>query len=490
MNLENTLVCPICNLRFDTPIILPCGETICAKCITTNNSKCFFCNKKHSINQDNMLINKLLVKQLNETFKVKTSKYESDYNEIIKCYYFPKKNNDNFFQPLIDHLVQISDMKIQEIENNRNDLLQKLNAIRDNNLTSLDLNNSDLKSTFDELTKLFHEIKSIEENMIIKKEIDDSEKYEYLRSKFAIKIDKFYKIIRNYKQTKFLKNSAFFNEQCLGLIVQKDLRTINFNEYQKASFLLKCTDRKTLKVQKINKKHFIFTYLEKNLTKCEKEYFNFIFCIEVYLKTKKIKTAKIPLNLETEDYLISNYDGNIYLYFAEPYCKKFRKLNSYLEESKTAIRKTPLIKLFATKNYVFGISTSDIEIFDHNLVPLKNVFNSFRSLINFPSKLSNFYSNCKFIFVDYESQILVLDNQKGILIKYFNLKSKCEIVSVSDENVITAYNPTEPSLDEINLNGEVDESVQMKGFPSNLKIILDENENLEFFEINNLDLYY
>jgi hypothetical protein len=67
------LICPRCNMKFHDPrIIVPCFETLCAKCIgdltddKTNEIDCYFCHRKHPTpDGDGFASNKLVIQMLN-----------------------------------------------------------------------------------------------------------------------------------------------------------------------------------------------------------------------------------------------------------------------------------------------------------------------------------------------------------------------------------------------------------------------------------------
>jgi len=72
---DSILICPVCDQKLSSPIVLPCGETICEKHINENltgkNKKSIQCpiedcNQKHSIPTAGFIINKRLQKLLQE----------------------------------------------------------------------------------------------------------------------------------------------------------------------------------------------------------------------------------------------------------------------------------------------------------------------------------------------------------------------------------------------------------------------------------------
>ncbi|RMZ94790.1 hypothetical protein BpHYR1_052812 [Brachionus plicatilis] len=500
MNLEDLIKCPKCNQKLDIPAVLPCGETICSKCIPNDESDCEFCHQTHFIPKDGILVNKILFKNLDLLCKngTKSSIFDSEYEQIKKIYESPSENIDEFFQPLVNHIVTASEMKIRQIENIRDDLTQKIFSLKEDNVNNLKTNNSDFKSTFEELSQLVEEIKIIEGNITLKKDDVLSDKYECLRSKYAIKINKFYQIVRNYKQIRFFKSSPLVSEGILGLIEEKNLKTININEYAKAPFVSNCTNKKTLKILKINKKHFLFIYLGKKFNRSsdldqeliETKLFDVVLYIEVYVKNVNIKTKEFFLDCECNFYLITNYGGFIYLYLDHSFQRILKKLDSSLEELETIAIKNPLTCIGATKKFVLGFSENNLEIFDHNLILLMTIHSTSSSLfMDYPSKISNMYANKLYYIFQHEKKITIVNQDNGKMVRSFELDSECKIFSVSTENVISAYDKNNSCLLEINLDGKIENKIQLDGFPENIEICLDEDDNFEFVDSKSLILY-
>ncbi len=60
--INSILNCKKCSNRYEEPRILPCGNTICHECVTTekNEYSCYFCEKNHEKPVDGFPINKSL----------------------------------------------------------------------------------------------------------------------------------------------------------------------------------------------------------------------------------------------------------------------------------------------------------------------------------------------------------------------------------------------------------------------------------------------
>ena len=65
--ISNALSCKKCHERLDEPRILPCGDSICTKCLSTIKIKnkqvfdCIVCKKQHIMPENGLLINKVLL---------------------------------------------------------------------------------------------------------------------------------------------------------------------------------------------------------------------------------------------------------------------------------------------------------------------------------------------------------------------------------------------------------------------------------------------
>ena len=55
--------CKNCNLIFENPITLPCGNTLCHSHLNDFNQKfiCCFCHKEHLIPEDDFCVNKSIL---------------------------------------------------------------------------------------------------------------------------------------------------------------------------------------------------------------------------------------------------------------------------------------------------------------------------------------------------------------------------------------------------------------------------------------------
>jgi hypothetical protein len=92
--LDNLLICKICDRKLDDPRSLPCGESFCNKCIDTISGyekkqfECQNCNTQHAIPDGgfpiNAVLNKILQLKSNEVFRNNLVKDFKDASNLVK----------------------------------------------------------------------------------------------------------------------------------------------------------------------------------------------------------------------------------------------------------------------------------------------------------------------------------------------------------------------------------------------------------------------
>ena len=99
--IDEVLACPNCNEKLEEGKFLPCGESVCAKCIdkiiednekrregeeSHREIKCQFCNEQHLIPlkgfPSNKIISKLISKKPSDVFRGETTeKFKQDHTK-------------------------------------------------------------------------------------------------------------------------------------------------------------------------------------------------------------------------------------------------------------------------------------------------------------------------------------------------------------------------------------------------------------------------
>ena len=162
---ENTLLenlqCLICNQLFQDPVVLPCGEPVCEKCIydqlkeqptlNSNLFKCCFCHESHSIPDPEIgfpeskrmkLMLELKPKKINrgvtiETFQTEINKCIEEINEI-KCRFESKEQSlREHFQLKRDEILIAAEIRVEELHKISRDLLDQMNKLENENLEEL-----------------------------------------------------------------------------------------------------------------------------------------------------------------------------------------------------------------------------------------------------------------------------------------------------------------------------------------------------------------
>jgi hypothetical protein len=125
---SNPIICELCKSVFETPIVLPCGDTICFKHASTEDFKCPFCKEVHQKPNKGYPENRKL--------KMLTDKFEKAKNmlnllhsnvQLIKKF---KENDGDFFK---GELTKVKDQIFAKKEQTK----KLLNDMIDSNYSEL-----------------------------------------------------------------------------------------------------------------------------------------------------------------------------------------------------------------------------------------------------------------------------------------------------------------------------------------------------------------
>ena len=97
---DDILKCNVCNSLLESPVVLPCSETICKKHVTEIKIKCKFCNNDHQVPHNGFPSDKRLSKLLSrEYYKIN---FEENHSKAVKsCKDFEKIIDE--FKTTIDY---------------------------------------------------------------------------------------------------------------------------------------------------------------------------------------------------------------------------------------------------------------------------------------------------------------------------------------------------------------------------------------------------
>lgn len=158
-SINEKLLCPFCQTRFQDPVLLPCVEFICQKCILSyieeradkllNTFKCCICDENHAIPSNGFPKSKRMSILL--TVKPKkvytTSGIETLKAEINNCFekinYIRSQTSEKekfveeFFDLKQQQINQITESKIFEINRRSRELLDQMDRLKSEQLESL-----------------------------------------------------------------------------------------------------------------------------------------------------------------------------------------------------------------------------------------------------------------------------------------------------------------------------------------------------------------
>ena len=138
--MDHVLLCPCCdkmyNLQAREPLVITCcGETACKECFQTkmkkgNNFKCTLC---HSTEDVPLIINKMVKKQIEKSFKSKILMVSCDvHNDFLVEYYIKSLNkmvcNKCLFSDHKDHVGEAIHLEGERLESYVKAALLKLES--------------------------------------------------------------------------------------------------------------------------------------------------------------------------------------------------------------------------------------------------------------------------------------------------------------------------------------------------------------------------
>ena len=131
MDIKSSLICEYCNKQFDSPVILPCGETICKrdlKDLYKEDEKhiilCFFCGEEHHVAKRDAFPNNKLITKLIEETNMETDTFS------IKRYQRAKKLC-MLLKHKVDHLETIQKNPSYYLETFFNQLIREVETKRE-----------------------------------------------------------------------------------------------------------------------------------------------------------------------------------------------------------------------------------------------------------------------------------------------------------------------------------------------------------------------
>ncbi|RNA38602.1 tripartite motif-containing 13 [Brachionus plicatilis] len=428
-----TLTCPICHKEYESPVILPCGESICSKCANpsgflSDNFLCKLCNSVHQIPENGFQQNKALIKVIESSKEAvserKVEKRLRCFLEIEAAWDFLRKSFENCKENIKDSVRQIindieivADLKCNQINQLRDDLIEKvLNYERDclENYTNYNT----------EYYEFVNELKPFESN---------KEKYvknnflaaQTIKSQLGIEIQKFKSRISNFEIFSFKKNPIPVDPRTLGFIYEHHIDPIRLSEFIRIDFSQQLDGSSELR-QNLRIKNYIMTSYGIDITTYSNSML-YKLVLQVHDFSQCQRCFELELSENQWNYEIEANEGMIAL---------------------------------SVGNKLIGFDYNLKEISRTNLVsPTKSILN----------------------------QIVVVDRDDGSYVKDVKIDQNLDIVRVNNENVMVVFNKDLKVISFLDFDGNRRDERSLDEFPSEKTEII-QGSTLRAIQ-NNLNRY-
>ncbi|CAF0898811.1 unnamed protein product [Brachionus calyciflorus] len=494
--------CLNCKLDYDLPLVLPCGDSICLRCLQkqTRNSQfnCVFCHQVHLVPKNGFPLNKCLakfVKSLDnlyrgpifQDYKLNLEKIEDLKHDISKLFPSAVGKTMKYCSETINEIDLAADKQIQAIKDQREFLVSEVDSyktecyenlknLEDNCITNISLADGFIEMEKPNLKKLHLEDEFLKERIMTMKGIQ----WRMLTDKKKIN-----NIINNNLDLKFIPNDI---NESFGKIIKKSTNKINRKnlKYFDLTKYLTCDVYSGLYIgaELMPNGNFVFDYLDKNET-------NWITEIHCFQEEKQlVKRLNESIDGQFSKSIIKSYKDKIIFYVDTNLVQSLRITDENLQVLNTKSCVYQLRSILPTDSQILCLverSESQIVIFDWSLKELL-VVNKDSSYFYFPRDLVNFYANDEYLFFREVDCINVLNKTNGSLVKNFKIPVDYSVISVGN-NCLVVRQISENKIHYLDFSGGLLDTEHLVNFDSNLSIFVDLNENLFIVDCRNLKIY-
>ncbi|CAF1090823.1 unnamed protein product [Brachionus calyciflorus] len=409
-------ICPNCFKIFEIPKFLPCGETICSKCVPKANRNgkidCIYCGKDHIVPKKGFPLNKACMKfleyinqSIRDTPKYKNLEYEV---EKFKEKFFEFKAK---IQPSQLMVTEYCKNLINEVDLSVEKKIQKLNDLRD---------------------KLIEQIKDYEKKCMIH--------LETLKSELEIELNFYKNRIFDSKKVIFTEN---IENVFIGELEHKNLDQIDYISFYKTKIFKLPYSIITLDFKELETSEniYVFSYKDKLGS-----YFMRIG------KVYKINDGlKIERELNFADQIISQTclkSKNHILFYGKSRCNgEFIKIYNVLD-----------------LNYLYEINNDEIM----SCIGVDQVL------------CENLYANEKFYFLSWNTGLIVICQQTKSLFKRVKFPINGIVLKITDNNVIILYSNEEMKIVYLDFDGKIRQCKHIKNFTKDVHITLNSSNQIKF----------
>ena len=500
-----SLKCPICQKEYESPVLLPCGESVCSKCVNplgslSNIFLCKLCNSMHEIPDNNFPQNKALIKVIESK---RESVNEKQVEKRLRCFLeieagwdFLKKSFDNCKENIKDSVRQIindielvADLKCNQINQIRDDLIEKvLNYERDcfENYTNYSI----------EYYKFVKELEPYQEN----KESYVKENFlaaQTVKSRLGIEIQKFKNRISNFEIFSFKQNRTPIDPRSIGFIYEHHVDPIRLSEFMKIDFSSQLEEsselRRNVKIKKLNEQFFVISYILTSYGIDITTYSNnmiYKLVLQVHDFSSCHRRFEIELNENQIEYEIEANEGIISLCISD----LLISFDYNLKEISRVNVTSSIQSMVILKNLILCLCRSEfgftLQAYDFALNFLKIYSSECKTCIYLPENTDAFFVNENFFFFKKLNQILMVDRDDGSFVKNIEIDQNFEIFRINNENVIAVFNQALKTLSFLDLDGKTRDERSFDEYPSEkTEIILNDNYSIELIDPQNLAVY-
>ena len=505
--------CAMCNTEYDMPHILPCGETMCGKCINkytieiNKNAfvQCPYCDEKHQLPPNGFPINKAISKLLNEA-PVEIYRGET-YENLKSALKQIKEDCDQFninIQYGIDKINEICSNLLNEVKMITEDKLEhihKFSKAFSNEITNYKTecvssftNNSLYKETIKHFNQ---EIKDFYEEWSAYLNKSNPDEHEMKKA-----VEAATKLIESIKRKRFEFDNVLYNgklihykhptteltsDYALGQLVYSRISIPGFEKLIKLDFKPYLIDKHStynqFKLQLLDDGSFLIAYYNPE------NHINLgIFNQDGALVSDLIKIKSFLFYLHILPYknkiICSHYDADIKAYCLKIFNDDFKvKCAIHLNASISSIA--------ANDKQMLVLLKSQLNFYDWELKPLMSVYESNR--IGYPLCLP--YETSQIDVDDYNyyfkhgNELSIISQENGSVkrIKEF----ECDLFRVNkNENTILAKSHVFDVMRVYDLKGELLTENNLEDYPASVNFFLiDKSNNVVFADEEHCDIY-
>jgi hypothetical protein len=499
------LICEVCDEKIVNPRLLPCGRSVCHRCVDLladtdrKRLKCQNCAKIHEIPGEGFPKNLTLQKLLEiETKEVSRSNQIEEFKKILKILNGTKQS--------IESTLECGDATIRDhCDKVRNDMQlaieqahAKLDEFHKDFMHEIDNHEKECQAKFKTIQQNKEDIEKAlnESNELLSKSNQLLKQYRIDQTEFPTLFENAQSLLTNLEQIKdgiqremfngsllkFEKQKSF-DSNMIGKIVKQNIELYfleNIEKMRELDFLtkIKCTNYFPF-LQPFKSNSFLFLYSENKILN--------LLCLDKYGKTLFEKKDLIK-NEEIEeftnfDFASSKNNKILYIYTAEKHSKQkntFYNLRSF-DENFNLLAK---LKLYKKPNYykvngenIFLLNKNEnfctISMYNSNLEMIQT-FGQKDSLLPFfcPSDINSFLVSNKYFIVNEQlidededdnnyNSVTIINRSNGLVESSFVIYEHFDQIRLYLDKFLLLFNRETCSLKCYNFKGDLLEKVTL-----------------------------